>query len=217
MNQRQKIVYASLFLEHFCRLDRWTQEDLAVAAWRLFPDDFGLDGFAFPSSQKVYAKLLGQDGILARDWLRRDGDYLALTSTGRAMVAVACEGLPPAARCAPNAKVIRVPVWHADPSQTPVPAQQFAPPAPRLAPTPRSEGKELKRTERPVFPMVRKKPMRAAVVRKPSPGRQEPSAPPPRPAVRLVPPPVNPPGLLVIPSPQRFMAQPRRDERRWPR
>jgi hypothetical protein len=48
----------------------FTAEDLAVAAWRRFPDSFGMEGRPeYPDSNRVYTKLMGMKGLVGRGWL----------------------------------------------------------------------------------------------------------------------------------------------------
>lgn len=44
-------------------------EDLVVACWRLHPQDFTLNGYDHPDSNKVIAALVGCRGVVARGWL----------------------------------------------------------------------------------------------------------------------------------------------------
>jgi len=66
----------------------FTAEELAIAAWKKFPDSFGMEGYPkYPDSNRVYTKLMGKKGLVGRGWLMKVGEkrYL-LTEPGKVMV-----------------------------------------------------------------------------------------------------------------------------------
>jgi hypothetical protein len=55
----------------------FSAEDLVVRAWELFPDQFGLQGFAnkYPDSNRVFTKIMGAESALRKNgWLRKIGE-----------------------------------------------------------------------------------------------------------------------------------------------
>jgi hypothetical protein len=63
----------------------FTAEDLVVAAWKLFPDTFGLSGYSnqFPDSNRVLTNIMGTKGMRGKGWLRKVGEkQYQLTSAG---------------------------------------------------------------------------------------------------------------------------------------
>lgn len=50
--------------------------ELAVAAWRLFPEDFRIDGITenFPDTRKVQSSVYGKRGLLEKGLLAKDGE-----------------------------------------------------------------------------------------------------------------------------------------------
>jgi hypothetical protein len=68
----------------------FTAETLIVAAWRQFPETFGLRGYVdkYPDSNKVLASIMGEKGLARRGWLIKMGkkEY-ALTKDGRRIIA----------------------------------------------------------------------------------------------------------------------------------
>jgi len=57
----------------------FTAEELVVESWKLFPDAFGLQGFAdqFPDSNRVLIRIMDKKskrGLVARGWLEALGD-----------------------------------------------------------------------------------------------------------------------------------------------
>ena len=59
----------------------FTAEDLVVSAWQLYPDTFGLSGYAdqYPDSNRVLTNIMGSKGMRGKGWLRKVG---AKQSTG---------------------------------------------------------------------------------------------------------------------------------------
>jgi hypothetical protein len=66
----------------------FTAEELAIAAWKKFPDSFGMEGHPkYPDSNRVYTKLMGKKGLVGRGWLVKvGGKRYQLTETGRVIV-----------------------------------------------------------------------------------------------------------------------------------
>src|ERR1035438_456643 len=68
----------------------FTAEDLVVAAWRAYPDTFGLPGYAdadgrsiYPDSNRVFAEIMGTKPVRQRGYLVKVGNKLyQLTETG---------------------------------------------------------------------------------------------------------------------------------------
>ncbi len=66
--------------------DRFTQQDLAVRAWTMFPGVFGLAGYAdtHPDANATNAKLYGHTGIVSRGYVEPCGDGMfRVTGEGR--------------------------------------------------------------------------------------------------------------------------------------
>jgi hypothetical protein len=68
----------------------FTAEDLVVAAWRSYPDTFGLPGYVdadgrsvYPDSNRVFAEIMGTKPVRQRGYLVKVGNKLyQLTETG---------------------------------------------------------------------------------------------------------------------------------------
>jgi hypothetical protein len=68
----------------------FTAEDLVVAAWRAYPDTFGLPGYAdadgrsmYPDSNRVFAEIMGTKPVRERGYLVKVGNKLyQLTEAG---------------------------------------------------------------------------------------------------------------------------------------
>ncbi len=68
----------------------FTAEDLVVAAWRAYPDTFGLPGYAgvdgrsiYPDSNRVFAEIMGTKPVRQRGYLIKVGNKLyQLTEAG---------------------------------------------------------------------------------------------------------------------------------------
>ncbi len=53
----------------------FTAEELAIRAWKKFPDSFGMEGHPeHPDSNRVYTKLMGKKGLVGRGWLMKVGE-----------------------------------------------------------------------------------------------------------------------------------------------
>lgn len=64
----------------------FTAEDLVLAAWKKFPDAFGLEGYGaqFPDSNRVFTKIMGKRGLKGKGWLLKAGEKLyQLSDAGR--------------------------------------------------------------------------------------------------------------------------------------
>jgi len=69
----------------------FTAEDLVVAAWRKFPDTFGLKGYyddggrlIYPDSNRVFAEVMGQKPIRKKGYLEKVGNKkYQLTEAGK--------------------------------------------------------------------------------------------------------------------------------------
>jgi hypothetical protein len=81
----------------------FTREDLVVAAWRKFPEAFGLTGYALPSAIKVDSKCFGARGLLAKLLLEREGARWALTPAGRKRAMRLAGSAPPSTPASPPA------------------------------------------------------------------------------------------------------------------
>lgn len=66
----------------------FTAEDLAIAAWKKFPDSFAMEGHPhYPDSNRVYTKLMGRRGLVGRGWLVKVGEKrYQLSEAGRILV-----------------------------------------------------------------------------------------------------------------------------------
>lgn len=69
-----KLLLASLKIRE--RTKTFSAEDLVVQAWKMFPDTFGLAGFAdqYPDSNRVLTNLMGTKGMRGKGWLRKVGE-----------------------------------------------------------------------------------------------------------------------------------------------
>lgn len=81
----QKLLLAAL--EARKKSPTFSAEDLVVAAWKLFPDTFGLSGYAnqYPDSNRVLTNIMGTKGMRGKGWLRKVGEkQYRLSSAGLA-------------------------------------------------------------------------------------------------------------------------------------
>jgi len=79
----EKILLAAL--EARKRSPTFTAEELVVEAWKLYPDTFGLSGYAdtYPDSNRVLTNIMGTKGMRGKGWLRKVGEkQYRLTSAG---------------------------------------------------------------------------------------------------------------------------------------
>ena len=58
MNTYLQVLLAAMTLP-----GQFSRQDLAVAAWRLYPAQFGLSDYALPHCQRCYCKLYGINGL----------------------------------------------------------------------------------------------------------------------------------------------------------
>jgi len=85
----EKILVAA---EHLDKQGRspFSAAQLIIAAWRQFPDTFGLRGYVHqhPDANKVLSSIMGEKGLARRGWLLKVGkkEY-ALTREGRRVLA----------------------------------------------------------------------------------------------------------------------------------
>ena len=81
----EKLLLAALDLTERSR--SFSAEDLVVQAWKMFPDSFGLAGYAdqFPDSNRILTNIMGTKGVRGKGWLRKVGEkQYAVTSKGLA-------------------------------------------------------------------------------------------------------------------------------------
>jgi len=94
-----KLLVAALSLERSGK-QRFSAEDLVVAAWQSFPDAFGLNGHVdengkpmYPNSNRVYAEIMGTKPVRKQGFLRKVGSKLyCLTEAGRSKASTIGEG-----------------------------------------------------------------------------------------------------------------------------
>jgi hypothetical protein len=56
--------------------ETFTAEDLIVSSWKLYPDVFGLQGYAdkHPDSNKILSNIMGSKGLREKKWIRKVGE-----------------------------------------------------------------------------------------------------------------------------------------------
>jgi hypothetical protein len=99
----EKLLIAAL--EARKRSATFTAEDLVVEAWRLYPDTFGLSGYAdkFPDSNRVLTNIMGTKGMRGKGWLRKVGEkQYRLTSAGLSGGEALLQGGPQTAEQSPS-------------------------------------------------------------------------------------------------------------------
>ena len=101
LSYRKKLLFAALLIDRWSGVSAFTRDDLVVAAWRLWPESFGLSGHDYPCSGRVVAKLSGRTGLVGQGLLRHDDGVFRLTPKGR---------LAAQALCAPVAVGVAAPV-----------------------------------------------------------------------------------------------------------
>lgn len=81
LSQPEKILIAAAELEA-----PFTAEELAVAAWKKYPDTFGLRGFTdqHPNCNRINASLMGRRGMVERGLLIKDGDHYLVNKNRQA-------------------------------------------------------------------------------------------------------------------------------------
>ena len=63
----------------------FTEADITVAAWKRFPETFGLRGYAneYPDSKHILSNIMGQKGLRGKRWISQLGDTrYTLTQSG---------------------------------------------------------------------------------------------------------------------------------------
>lgn len=191
LNVREKIVCAAVLADQV-RGGAFTPEDLVVAAWRLFPEDFGMVGYDLPHSLRVNCRLSGPDGLVERGLIERVAGDLRVTKRARRGVelqgGVACL-VPSGGRVVEAVRALggfTRPLAPANPAplpSAPLPAPPASPPPaapPRRRPKPSEEPSGARATSRP---------------------REAPVAPP-------VAPPAAESSWVSVPMPQRFVGSP---------
>ena len=86
---QDKLVIAAYYLQRDGR-SPFTAEDLVVAAWRQYPDTFGLAGYKssegrlmYPDSNRVFAEIMGSKPVRKRGLLTKVGEKMyKLTEAG---------------------------------------------------------------------------------------------------------------------------------------
>ncbi|MGA2623156.1 MAG: hypothetical protein ABSF91_04820 [Bacteroidota bacterium] len=73
----EKVLLAAYDLEKNHKTP-FSAEDLVIAAWKKFPDAFGLEGHGdeYPDSNRVFTKIMGDKGLRGRGWLLKVGEKL---------------------------------------------------------------------------------------------------------------------------------------------
>lgn len=85
----EKLLLAALSIEDVGKKP-FTAEDLVIAAWRKFPNTFGLSGYLdkdgsrlYPDSNRVFAEIMGSKPIRKKGFLRKVGSKMyQLTEAG---------------------------------------------------------------------------------------------------------------------------------------
>ncbi len=105
----EKILLAAFGLEEQGQ-SPFTAEALTVAAWRKYPQTFGLKGFEdqHPDSNKILASIMGEKGLARRGWLHKAGQKLyTLTRDGKQAVRRLTQAEAPAVRSDTYVKIAR--------------------------------------------------------------------------------------------------------------
>jgi hypothetical protein len=73
----EKVLIAAYYLEKSGQ-SPFTAEDLVIAAWKKYPDAFGLEGYGdkYPDSNRVFTKIMGDKGLRGKGWLLKAGEKL---------------------------------------------------------------------------------------------------------------------------------------------
>jgi hypothetical protein len=73
----------------------FSAEDLVVQSWKMYPDTFGLAGYAddYPDSNRVLTNIMGSKGMRGKGWIQK---------VGQKQYRVTSEGLSEAAQIAKN-------------------------------------------------------------------------------------------------------------------
>lgn len=90
----EKVLLAAYDLEEQGKTP-FSAEDLVIAAWRRFPDAFGLEGYGneYPDSNRVFTKIMGDKGLKGRGWLLKVGEKIyQLSDAGKLHASSLSEG-----------------------------------------------------------------------------------------------------------------------------
>ncbi len=90
----EKVLLAAHDLEKNLKTP-FSAEDLVIAAWKKFPDAFGLEGYGdqYPDSNRVFTKIMGDKGLRGRGWLFKVGEKLyQLSEAGKLYAQSIIEG-----------------------------------------------------------------------------------------------------------------------------
>lgn len=84
LSQQEKLLVAASKLAD-AESSVFSAEDLVVAAWREYPETFGLQGYPeHPDSNRVFTKIMGKRGLRGKGWLSKVGQKkYKLTESGR--------------------------------------------------------------------------------------------------------------------------------------
>ena len=77
MSLDEKVLLAAYALEKDNKTS-FSAEDLVIAAWKKFPDAFGLAGYGleYPDSNRVFTKIMGDKGLKGRGCLIKVGEKI---------------------------------------------------------------------------------------------------------------------------------------------
>lgn len=81
MTQREMLILIAGTLPR-----QFSAEDLAIAAWRRWPHSFGMHGYDYPSTQRMYSLLSHKIGPIRQGYMSRP-PAMELTAAGRAELA----------------------------------------------------------------------------------------------------------------------------------
>lgn len=105
--QAQKVLLSGVDLHNDYSFHSFTTAQLAVRAWRNYPDVFGLQGFehSHPDNKKVESSVFGQRGLVSLGLMKKapksnEGDYF-VTEKGREAVRILNEKPSPPANIEP--------------------------------------------------------------------------------------------------------------------
>lgn len=74
-----KVMCAAIVIGRDCPL-----EELAVTAWRMWPDSFGMEGYPqYPHFQYVISKVYGDAGLVNMGWLAIVHGVVSVTERGK--------------------------------------------------------------------------------------------------------------------------------------
>jgi len=79
LDQWRKILCAAIVVGPECTL-----EELVVASWKMWPDEFCLEGYPeYPHALVVHSKIYGANGLARRGWLSISLGTVRVTKAGR--------------------------------------------------------------------------------------------------------------------------------------